>query len=39
MGNHDPITVGKDLDKAFMFMEMIEHSAKVAYLIHEYNKK
>ncbi len=38
MGGHGPVTVGTDLDEAFMLMEMLEHSAKVAYLLHQYNK-
>lgn len=38
MGAHGPITVGKTLDEAFMLMESIEHSAQVAYLLHQYNK-
>ena len=38
MQSHGPLTVGKTLDEAFMLMEMLEHSAKVAYLLRQIKK-
>ena len=38
LGHHGPLTVGKDLDEAFMLMEAIEHSAKISYLLQLYKK-
>ena len=38
MGGHGPLTVGNTLDQAIMFSEMIEHSAKIAYLLRQLKK-
>lgn len=38
MGGHGPLTVGNSLDQALMFSEMIEHSAKIAYLLRQLKK-
>ena len=38
MGAHGPVTVGKTLEEAFMLMESIEHTAQIAYLLHQYNR-
>ena len=38
MGGHGGLTVGSSLDQAFAFTEMIEHSAKVAFLLRQIQK-
>jgi len=38
MGCHGPLTVGSTLDEAFMLTEMLEHSAKVAFLLRQIKK-